>query len=60
MIPSHHASLALQAMQRAAEEAKKKASDKNLKMPLWKNGEIVFIDPKNATHFQGDTHDPHQ
>ncbi|MCH7919109.1 MAG: hypothetical protein IIC50_14120 [Planctomycetes bacterium] len=38
--------LALRAMERAARIARRQAAEKNLKMPVWKNGAIVFIDPK--------------
>ena len=38
--------LALDAMRRASREAIVRAAEKNLKMPLWKNGEIDFVDAK--------------
>ena len=37
---------ALRAMERAARIARRQAAEKNLKMPVWKNGAIVYIDPK--------------
>ena len=38
--------LALDALRRASREAIARAAEKNLKMPVWKNGEITFIDAK--------------
>lgn len=40
-------SLALDAMRRASREAIARAAEKNLKMPMWKNGEITFVDAKD-------------
>ena len=40
-----YSKLALNAMCRASKEAQKKAADNNLKMPIWKNGSIVYIEP---------------
>lgn len=41
--------LALRAMERAARIARRQAAEKNLKMPIWKNGAIVYIDPRDET-----------
>lgn len=41
-----YAELAMDAMHRAAEEAHKKAAEKNLKIPIWKDGRIIYADPK--------------
>jgi len=38
--------LALDAMRRASREAIARAAEKNLKVPRWKNGEIIFVDAK--------------
>ena len=35
---------ALRAMERAARIARRQAAEKNLKMPVWRNGAIVYID----------------
>jgi len=40
-----YSKLALNAMCRASKEAQKKAADNNLKMPIWKDGNIIYIDP---------------
>ncbi len=40
-----YSKLALNAMCRASKEAQKKAADNNLKMPIWKNGRIVYVEP---------------
>ena len=37
--------LALRAMKRAALIARHRAAEKNLKIPVWKNGRIVHVDP---------------
>lgn len=42
-----YSKLALRAMCRAAKDAHKRAADHNLKIPVWKNGEIVYIDPNS-------------
>jgi len=41
-----YSSLALQAMERASIAALQKASSKNLSVPLWKNGVISHVNPK--------------
>ncbi|MCB2264437.1 MAG: hypothetical protein LGR52_16090 [Candidatus Thiosymbion ectosymbiont of Robbea hypermnestra] len=38
--------LALDAMRRASREAVARAAEKDLKIPMWKNGEITFVDVK--------------
>ena len=43
---SFYSKLAINAMYRASEMAKKNAAEKNLKMPLWKDGKIIYIDSK--------------
>jgi hypothetical protein len=40
-----YSQLALNAMCRASKEAQKKAAENNLKLPIWKNGNIVYIEP---------------
>ena len=40
-----YSKLALKAMCRASKEAQKKAAENNLKMPIWKNGNIVYLEP---------------
>jgi len=41
-----YSKLALNAMCRASKEAHKKAADNNLQIPIWKDGNIVYIEPK--------------
>lgn len=43
---SKEAEAALRAMERAAVAARSLASEKNLKLPVWRDGKIVFIGPK--------------
>ena len=38
--------LAIKAMCRASKLAQQKAAEKNLKLPIWKDGEITYIDSK--------------
>lgn len=38
--------LALNAMRRASQQAFARAASKNLKIPIWKNGKIFFVDAK--------------
>jgi len=38
--------LAANAMCRAAKSAQKKAAELNLRLPMWKEGRIIFIEPK--------------
>lgn len=42
-----YSKLAINAMYRASDIAEKIASENNLKIPLWKDGKIVYIKPKN-------------
>jgi len=42
-----YSKLAINAMYRASDIAEKIASENNLKMPLWTDGKIVYITPKN-------------
>ncbi len=44
---SFYSKLAISAMYRASDIAEKIASENNLKMPLWKDGKIVYIKPQN-------------
>lgn len=41
-----YSKLALDAMLRASKEAAERAAEKNLKIPVWKDGKIVFLEPK--------------
>ncbi len=43
-----YALLALSAMRRASIFAKKKAAEKNLKIPVWQNGGVSYVDPNTA------------
>jgi len=46
-----YSSLALDAMYRASQEAVEKAAEKNLKMPVWKDGKIIFVDAKKKLRY---------
>lgn len=41
-----HATMALRALIRAAQKAMAEAKRKNLKVPIWKDGKIEYIDPE--------------
>lgn len=41
-----YSSIALKAMHRASKEAIEKAANLNLKIPVWKNGKIIFVKAK--------------
>ncbi len=43
-----YSNLALQAMKRASIAALQKASSKNLRVPLWKNGVISHVNPNEV------------
>jgi len=38
----------MKAMQRASIEARRIAADKKLKMPIWENGKVIYIDPTES------------
>ena len=41
-----YSELAIHALYRASKLAQKKAEEKNLKMPIWKDGKIIYIETK--------------
>ena len=41
-----YSELAINAMCRASKLAQQKAAEQNLKLPIWKDGEITYIEPK--------------
>ncbi len=41
-----YSKLAADAMCRASKDAQKKAAELNLKIPVWKEGKIIYMDPK--------------
>ena len=47
---------ALNAMYRATKQALEKAANMNLQIPEWKDGKIIFVDPKvklkNLNHLE--------
>ncbi len=43
-----YSKLAASAMCRASKSAQKKAASLNLKIPVWKDGKIIYVDPKEA------------
>jgi hypothetical protein len=47
--------LALNAMYRASHAAIAKAAEKNLNIPIWKNGKIVFLNAKEELLTKGST-----
>ena len=48
MKENSYALLALNAMKRASILAKRKAAEKNLKIPVWQNGKISYMDPNTS------------
>ena len=46
---SNDSELALNALKRAAKEARKKAAEKNLMIPVWKNGAVAYVNPKDSS-----------
>lgn len=43
-----YALLALNAMRRASILAKRKAAEKNLKIPVWQDGKVSYMDPNTS------------
>lgn len=41
-----YSQLAIDALYRASKLAQRKAEERNLKMPIWKDGKIIYIDTK--------------
>ncbi len=41
-----YSKLAANAMCRAAKDAQKRAAKLNLKIPVWKEGKIIYMDPE--------------
>jgi hypothetical protein len=42
-----NAELALNAMRRASRQVLERAANKGLKIPIWKEEKIIFVDPKD-------------
>ncbi len=43
-----YSKLATKAMYRASKSAQKKAAELNLKLPIWKDGRIIYIEPEKG------------
>ena len=43
--------LALNAMRRASQQALERAASKDLKIPIWKNGKVSFVNAKDRVEF---------
>ena len=41
--------LGLQALQRAATKVSENARKNNYKLPVWENGEIIYVEPESVT-----------
>lgn len=41
-----YSQLAIDALYRASKLAQKKAEERNLKMPIWKDGKIIYMETK--------------
>jgi hypothetical protein len=46
MKKEYYSKIALNAMHRASKEAIEKAANLDLKIPVWKNGKIIFVKAK--------------
>lgn len=55
---SSESEFALNALKRAAKEARRKAAEKNLLIPVWKDGAIVYENPKEISQ-PGDAPNDH-
>lgn len=53
MINESHSKLALNAMHRASKQALEKAANMELKIPEWKDGKIIFVDPREKLKKMG-------
>jgi len=47
MMKKSNSQLALRAMRRASTQAIERAASKGLKIPVWKSGKVVLVNPKN-------------
>ncbi len=54
-----YSSMALNAMHRASKEAIEKATKLDLKIPVWKNGQIIFNKEKSSGIFSTNKFVPH-
>ena len=50
-----YSSMALSAMHRASKEAIEKAAKLDLKIPVWKNGQVIFVRAKERLQNQSST-----
>ena len=46
MTNESYSKLAMNAINRASKQALEKAANMDLKMPEWKDGKIIFVDPR--------------
>jgi hypothetical protein len=46
MTKESYSKLAMNAMNRASKQALEKAANMDLKIPEWKDGKIIFVDPR--------------
>jgi hypothetical protein len=46
MTKESYSKLAMNAMNRASKQALEKAASMDLKIPEWKDGKIIFVDPR--------------
>ncbi|MEN8219220.1 MAG: hypothetical protein ABFS56_23235 [Pseudomonadota bacterium] len=43
-----YSKFAINAMYRASKMAQKKAAERDLKIPIWKDGKIIYLEPKKT------------
>lgn len=53
MTKESYSKLALNAMNRASKQALEKAANMDLKIPEWKDGKIIFVDPREKLKKMG-------
>ena len=44
-----YSKLAINAMYRASKSAQRKAAELNLKVPIWKDGKIIYMEPNKIS-----------
>jgi len=45
-----YSKLAANAMYRASKSAQQKAAELNLKLPIWKDGRIIYVEPERSSN----------
>ena len=48
--------LALKAMERTAGIARRRAAEKRVKIPVWRDGAVIYVDPNEESQEDGAAH----